>query len=101
MGAALALHSFEIVQRKLLSIVSTKFGCGNLVLLGGVQINMPEGHEDHFLPLHFEMFAEGKDPVDLLDCFDFSDIMEAWGHWMATHSECASSLGGFTPADSG
>merc|ERR1712224_113592 len=62
--STLALHAFEIVQKKLLSIVNTSFGSGNLVLLGGVLINMPQGYEDHFLPLHFTMCSEGNTPVN-------------------------------------
>jgi len=72
--AALAVHSFEIVHQKMMSIVNTNFGSGKLVLLGGVQINTPLGYEDHFCPFHFEMRQAGQAPVDLMSAFNMSEL---------------------------
>lgn len=68
--AELAKVSFEAISMMMKKIANTdSIGSGNLVLLGGIQINMPEGHHpDYFLPLHFTM--ENKDssvPKDMLE----------------------------------
>lgn len=68
--AALAIRSYDMVSKKLLSIVDNEFGNGKLVLLGGVQINTPEGMEDHFMPLMFEVRQKNRNPVDILTAFD-------------------------------
>jgi len=69
--AALAVHAFEIVKEKLEAVICDKLpDHGKLVLIGGVQINMPEGMQDHFFPLMFEMRAKGEEPVNFLHVFD-------------------------------
>mmetsp|Transcript_124521 Transcript_124521/g.311366 ORF Transcript_124521/g.311366 Transcript_124521/m.311366 type:complete len:827 (+) Transcript_124521:82-2562(+) len=65
--AALAYQSYEAVKAKTLKIVNTEFGSGNLVLVGGIQINMPAPYEDHFVPLMFEMRRGGEPNVDLME----------------------------------
>jgi hypothetical protein len=42
-------------------------GDGNIALLGGIQINTPEGISDYFLPLTFELRnSNGKVIEDLM-----------------------------------
>ena len=55
-----------------MAIVNTDFGSGHLVLLGGVQINLPYPYEDHFEPLLFRVLAKGAAPRDLLSEFTFA-----------------------------
>lgn len=67
-GALLA-HTFDVICAELKSI--TDHGDGYLVLLGGVQINMPQGMEDHFLPMLFEAGTRGEPVRDLMSAFKF------------------------------
>merc|ERR1711972_1009653 len=67
--AALAYQAYESVKHKIMRCVDTEFGPGKLVLLGGIQINMPKPLDDHFLPLFFEMRQKGMPDVNLLDSF--------------------------------
>jgi len=68
--AELATQAYELVEEQMLKIVNTNFGPGKLVLLGGIQINMPYPYKDHFQPLYFKAVSQ-DDPagVDLLDNF--------------------------------
>jgi len=65
--AALAHQAYEMVKAKTVGVVNNDFGTGYLVLIGGIQINMPKPCEDHFLPLMFEIRKKGFDTEDLLD----------------------------------
>jgi hypothetical protein len=65
--AALAYQSYEMVREKLEKIVNTDFGPGRLVLIGGLQINMPQPFDDHFLPMTFKILQEGKPELDLFN----------------------------------
>jgi nitrogen fixation protein len=67
--AALAHQAYEMVKSKVLKVVNNDFGSGKLVLLGGIQINMPAPYCDHFLPLTFEVHQGGGLAVDLMQCF--------------------------------
>lgn len=67
--AALVIPHYEIAQKKLQAIIDTDIGDGYVVLLGGVQIDMPEGVEDHFVPLMFEMRRAGEPAIDLMHVF--------------------------------
>lgn len=49
--------AYDVVRDKLLRIVNNNFGKGKLVLLGGIQINMPEPYDDHFQPKMFKVPA--------------------------------------------
>eukprot|EP00746_Dinoflagellata_sp_MGD_P155467 gnl/MRDRNA2_/MRDRNA2_85394_c0_seq1.p1 gnl/MRDRNA2_/MRDRNA2_85394_c0~~gnl/MRDRNA2_/MRDRNA2_85394_c0_seq1.p1 ORF type:complete len:573 (-),score=104.05 gnl/MRDRNA2_/MRDRNA2_85394_c0_seq1:326-1894(-) len=62
----LAKVSYEEVFKKMMAIKSTKFGKGKLALVGGIQINMPAGHPDYFMPLHFTVEQEAVKTVDVL-----------------------------------
>ena len=64
--AAVTHAAYDSIKDKMLRIVNTKFGPGKLVLLGGIQINMPAPYEDHFMPKFFQVMQEGEEPVDLL-----------------------------------
>jgi len=67
--ADITLLVYEAVREKLLLCVHNDFGDGNLVLIGGIQINMPEPSEDHFLPLMFQLFSKTRKPINLLPEF--------------------------------
>jgi len=58
--------AYECVRDHLLRIVNHDFGPGKLVLLGGIQVNMPLPYEDHFQPRLFQVLSRDADPVDLL-----------------------------------
>ena len=64
---ALIHVAYEAVKEKLLGIINTDFGSGKLILVGGIQINMPKPWEDHFQPLYYKVHQKGADPVDILD----------------------------------
>ena len=51
----------------MMHVINTNFGNGNLVLLGGIQLNMPYPCKDHFMPLMFKMLAKNRPEVNLLD----------------------------------
>merc|ERR1711972_513173 len=68
--AELAYQAFEMVNAKIKKIVNTNFGPGALVLVGGIQLNMPEPCCDHFLPLAFEVMKKGADTEDLMSAFN-------------------------------
>jgi hypothetical protein len=69
--AALAYQAYDMVNAKMERIVNNDFGSGRLVLVGGVQINMPRPFNDHFLPLKFEIRQKGKPTKDLISEFAF------------------------------
>mmetsp|Transcript_96671 Transcript_96671/g.170895 ORF Transcript_96671/g.170895 Transcript_96671/m.170895 type:complete len:338 (-) Transcript_96671:382-1395(-) len=46
-------------------IVNNEFGSGRLVLIGGIQINMPAPFYHHFLPLRFEIRQKDREPLDM------------------------------------
>eukprot|EP00448_Togula_jolla_P011258 CAMPEP_0170593274 /NCGR_PEP_ID=MMETSP0224-20130122/13360_1 /TAXON_ID=285029 /ORGANISM="Togula jolla, Strain CCCM 725" /LENGTH=470 /DNA_ID=CAMNT_0010917215 /DNA_START=50 /DNA_END=1459 /DNA_ORIENTATION=+ len=75
--AACSYQAFEFVKDRMLKIVNTKFGSGRLVLIGGIQINLPYPEfVDHFLPLMFEVRQEGKEAIDLIDRFTNPSIQQ-------------------------
>jgi len=63
---AIVYKAYKIVEKEMLAIVNTDFGPGKLVLLGGIQINMPHPMPGRFLPLHFSIRSKTQAPVDLL-----------------------------------
>jgi len=62
----LALKAYQEVEKEIMTIVNTNFGPGKLVLLGGIQINMPYPTPGFFLPLHFSIRSAHSDPQNLL-----------------------------------
>jgi hypothetical protein len=66
--AELAYKAFNIVDKQMLSIVDLEC-CDKLVLLGGIQVNTPEGFPDHFAPMRFEVREKGKSPQSLMKAF--------------------------------
>eukprot|EP00931_Biecheleriopsis_adriatica_P047198 TRINITY_DN2717_c0_g2_i2.p1 TRINITY_DN2717_c0_g2~~TRINITY_DN2717_c0_g2_i2.p1 ORF type:complete len:710 (-),score=110.00 TRINITY_DN2717_c0_g2_i2:111-1940(-) len=64
--AALSHQSYAMVHNQLMEVVNNDFGSGWLCLIGGIQINLPEGLEDHFLPCTFELRKDGEKPINLL-----------------------------------
>jgi Limiting CO2-inducible proteins B/C beta carbonyic anhydrases len=68
----LPYNLFEAQDELMLKIVQKGSkhvaGCGNIALLGGIQINCDYGVSDYFLPLRFEIFnSKGRLLMDLLD----------------------------------
>mmetsp|Transcript_68358 Transcript_68358/g.154778 ORF Transcript_68358/g.154778 Transcript_68358/m.154778 type:complete len:489 (-) Transcript_68358:96-1562(-) len=68
--AALAYQSYDMVQQKLFSVVGDDFGSRNIALVGGIQLNMPDGYEDHFMPMHFQVHRPGQEPQDHMNTFN-------------------------------
>jgi len=66
---ALAHQAFEMVKAKINKIVNNDFGTGYLVLVGGIQINVPTPYLDHFMPLTFEVRRRGEATHSLLHTF--------------------------------
>jgi hypothetical protein len=64
--SALAYVAYDCVQRTIQNIINNDFGKGKLVLLGGIQINMPLPYKDHFLPLMFKVLSHDGSEVNLL-----------------------------------
>jgi hypothetical protein len=64
--AALAYQAFESVKAKIHKVVNTEFGSGKLVLVGGIQLNLPPPCGDHFLPMSFEIHQAGQ-PIERLE----------------------------------
>lgn len=99
----LASVAYDLVREKVEGIINNDFGPGHLVLLGGIQINMPSPCEDHFQPLMFRVMQKNKAPVDLLPTFSHaqfngsrevqcSDLFN-WLTWApASNSKCELSL---------
>jgi len=68
---ALINVAYECVRDKIQRIVNHDFGqTGQLVLIGGIQINMPEPYVDHFQPLLFTTVSMTSSKVDLMATFD-------------------------------
>ena len=78
--SALVREMYSIIRDSLFSIVSTDFGSGNLVLLGGILVNLPPPYEDHFEPLCFQVLSRDE-PVgtDLLAGFKFEQHSKVAG----------------------
>jgi len=66
--AELCMQCYDIGKSMLDQVCSTDFGNGKgrLVVLTGVQINMPRPFEDYFCPLSFELIKKDQAPVDLM-----------------------------------
>lgn len=66
--AELVKQTWEIGKHMLDSIISTDFGCdkSTLLVLTGIQINMPSPHKDYFQPLTFDLHRKDGTVIDLL-----------------------------------
>jgi hypothetical protein len=65
--AELAKVSYEAVAETMASIANTNFGPGYLVLVGGIQLNMPKGYPDYFMPCSFTIQRGDGKPENLFD----------------------------------
>lgn len=65
----LALKTFKAIEEEMLKIINTGYGPGHLVLLGGIQINMPYPLPGYFEPLHFSVRSKSMEPKDLMLAF--------------------------------
>lgn len=66
---ALAYQAFKMVENSINEIVNLDFSSGYLVLIGGIQINLPAPHSDHFLPLSFEIRRKNEPTQYLIEEF--------------------------------
>uniref|UniRef100_A0A7S4T8T0 Limiting CO2-inducible protein B/C beta carbonyic anhydrase domain-containing protein n=1 Tax=Alexandrium monilatum TaxID=311494 RepID=A0A7S4T8T0_9DINO len=66
----LVMKAYREIEAEVMRIVNTDYGSGHLVLLGGIQINMPHSMRGFFAPMHFSIRSAGKEPVDLMSAFD-------------------------------
>lgn len=65
--AELAQQCYDISKNFLDQILSTDFGHGKgrLLVLSGIQINMPRPMNDYFQPRCFYLLQQGQEPLDL------------------------------------
>uniref|UniRef100_A0A7S4SMD9 Limiting CO2-inducible protein B/C beta carbonyic anhydrase domain-containing protein n=1 Tax=Alexandrium monilatum TaxID=311494 RepID=A0A7S4SMD9_9DINO len=62
----LAIRNYQVAEKEMVNIVNNDYGPGKLILLGGIQINMPYPMPGYFLPMHFSVRARDMAPVDLM-----------------------------------
>eukprot|EP00930_Biecheleria_cincta_P068126 TRINITY_DN5525_c0_g2_i1.p1 TRINITY_DN5525_c0_g2~~TRINITY_DN5525_c0_g2_i1.p1 ORF type:complete len:688 (+),score=106.48 TRINITY_DN5525_c0_g2_i1:289-2064(+) len=103
--ASSAYAAFYIVLDRIRKVVNTKFGSGKLVLIGGIQINMPHAlMDDHFLPIVFEVQQAGQETEDLIESFSNAATQQDLTRcpWAAqtAHREVFSFMTWSPPADS-
>lgn len=82
--AELAYRTYQVVEGMMMELMhgigkscsSTSFK--QIVLLGGIQINMPSPHHEHFLPLKFIMASrkDSESTMELTDLFPAFSLME-------------------------
>lgn len=65
----LAKKAYFAIEKEIMEVGNIDFGSGYLVLIGGVQINMPGAFQDHFMPIHFSIRSKDMHPVNLLNSF--------------------------------
>jgi len=74
--AELAMRAYGLVEEMMMEIATHSVGCKHLVLIGGIQINMPEPFSEYFLPLKFTISSKAGKPApvwnDLLP--DFTEL---------------------------
>jgi len=56
--AELAMRAYRLVEEMMTEIATHSDGCKHLVLIGGIQINMPEPFPEYFLPLKFTISSK-------------------------------------------
>merc|ERR1719433_1793939 len=56
--AELAMRAYALVEEMMTEIATHSDGCKHLVLIGGIQINMPEPFPEYFLPLKFTISSK-------------------------------------------
>jgi len=64
--AALAHQSYNMVCQHIERVVNTDLHKGYVVLIGGIQLNLPHPYEDHLMPFKFEVWKQGELVADLL-----------------------------------
>ena len=80
--AELAMQTWKIGKKMLDKIINTDFGDENskLMVLTGIQINMPREFEDFFLPLSFDMHSKDGTVIDLLETlFKAGEVVQKKG----------------------
>jgi len=66
---ACAQQAYKKMEKELLDVVEKDHAGGDLVIVGGIYIDLPPPCGQHFLPCLFEMRGPGKPPVDLTGAF--------------------------------
>jgi len=82
--SALAYQAFDMVQGKLDEVINMELCSGNVVLIGGIQINLPDGMDDYFQPMMFEVRKNGeetKSHMDVLQRDKYIDPHGAYNEW--------------------
>merc|ERR1712008_252910 len=64
--AELAMRAYGLVEEMITEIATHSDGCKHLVLIGGIQINMPEPFTEYFLPLRFTISSKVGNAVPTL-----------------------------------
>jgi hypothetical protein len=74
--AELAMRAYGIVEEMITEVATHSASCKHLVLIGGIQINMPEPFAEYFLPLKFTVSSKvGKAAPTLTDLLpDFNAV---------------------------
>jgi len=62
----LVMQAYKIIEQEIMRIINLGILRGNLVLLGGIQINMPFSLSGYFVPMHFSIRSATRKPVDLM-----------------------------------
>jgi len=65
----LVMQAYKIIEEEMMRIINTSILRGKLVLLGGIQINMPWSLPGYFVPLHFSIRSKTHKPMDLMSAF--------------------------------
>lgn len=63
---ALVRAAYDCVKDSIMAILNHNFGDGHIVLLGGIQLNMPEPLPDYFQPLTFQVLQKDGSVDSLL-----------------------------------
>ena len=56
--AELAMRAYALVEEMITEVATHSASCKHLVLIGGIQINMPEPFAEYFLPLKFTISSK-------------------------------------------
>jgi len=65
----LATKVYKIIEEEIFKIANTDFGDGNLVLVGGITINMPYPMPGYFVPQHFSIRSKTRTAFNLMPAF--------------------------------
>jgi len=61
---------YQVIDEALSTILPQIEFPGQIVLVGGIMVNLPQGEEDHFLPLRAQLFHDGSSMQQSTDFLD-------------------------------